>query len=263
MGKASRLKAERKQAPPPIGKKQGVSQRAVILGTVGVVIVAALVAGGFFLTRSTAKAPPPSSTVAASDRNAPAALVAAANRIGFSPNTEAGVGTIESKPASAAHAPSNPALLAVGTKAPAFTLKTPLGFPVSLSDFRGRATLLEFFATWCPHCDAEAANIRDTMATLPKSKYAWVSINADGETAPSVFAYHRYFGLSDPVLLDPSGQPGDFRNPGAAGPVTTSYQVQAFPTFYVVDPKGVVTWRSDGEQPNALIKQELLKAARA
>ena len=37
----------------------------------------------------------------------------------------------------------------------------------------------------------------------------------------------------------------------------------AFPTFYVVDPKGKITWASDGEQPNALLVQQLKKAAGA
>ena len=39
--------------------------------------------------------------------------------------------------------------------------------------------------------------------------------------------------------------------------------MQAFPTFYVVDPKGKIAWASDGEQPDALIRQQLKKAAGA
>jgi hypothetical protein len=53
------------------------------------------------------------------------------------------------------------------------------------------------------------------------------------------------------------------RSPRAAGPVTTRYSVQAFPTFYVVDTYGRISRRSDGEQPNALLERELRKAARA
>ena len=123
--------------------------------------------------------------------------------------------------------------------------------------------IVEFFATWCPHCAAATPWVRELFATLPPSKYAWLSVNADGEDAASVYAYHRYFGLASPALLDPSSQPGTFRNPGAAGPVTTRYRVQAFPTFYVVDTRGRISWRSDGEQPNALLERELREAARA
>jgi thiol-disulfide isomerase/thioredoxin len=78
--------------------------------------------------------------------------------------------------------------------------------------------LVEFFATWCPHCAAATPWVRERFATLPSSKYAWLSVNADGEDAASVYAYHRYFGLDSPALLDPSSHPGTFRSPGAAGP---------------------------------------------
>ena len=183
--------------------------------------------------------------------------------MGFEPRVEAGVGQLEGRPASAARPPSTPNLLAIGTKAPAFTLKTPEGKTVKLSDFRGKAVLLEFFATWCPHCAAEAPHLRELFASLPRTKYAFVSVNGDGEDAASVYAFHRYFGLTSPTLLDPSSQPGSFHQPGTAGPVTTAYRLQAFPLFYVLDGKGRITWRSDGEQPDALLRQELHKAAGA
>ncbi len=262
MGKASRIKAEKQKTPPPVGKQQGVSQRTILYVTIGVIVVIVAGAVAYSQLKSSPKAPPPAAASAA-DKSAPASLVTAANAIGFTPRTEAGVGQIESQPASAAQAPSNPNLLPVGSKAPAFTLKTPAGQTVSLSDSLGKATLLEFFATWCPHCDAEAPNLKKTLAALPRSKYAWISINADGETAPSVYAYHRYFGLKDPALVDPSSQPGSWTQQGAPGKVTTAYQVQAFPTFYILDPNGKITWASDGEQPNALILQQLKKAAGA
>ena len=262
MGKASRIKAEKRKTPPPVGKQQGVSQRTILYVTIGVIAVIVAGAVAYSQLKSSPKAPPPAAASAA-DKGAPASLVKAAAAIGFTPRTEAGVGQIESQPASAAQAPSNPNLLPVGTTAPDFTLETPAGQTVSLASYRGKATLLEFFATWCPHCDAEAPNLKKTLAALPRSKYGWISVNADGETAPSVYAYHRYFGLKDPALLDPSSQPGSWTQQGAPGKVTTAYQVAAFPTFYVVDPNGKITWTSDGEQPNALILQQLKKAAGA
>jgi len=264
MGKASRIKAEKRKAPPPVGKQQGVSQRTVVFITIGVIVVIVAGAVAYSQLKSSPKAPPPAAASAA-DKSAPASLVKAANAIGFSPRTEAGVGQIESQPASAAQAPSNPNLLPVGSTAPGFTLTTPAGQSVSLSSFRGKATLLEFFATWCPHCDAEAPHLRSIFSTLPRAKYGWLSVNADGEDAASVYAYHRYFGIRDPAVLDigTGGATGSFTSPGSPGPVTTKYQVQAFPTFYVLDPKGKITWTSDGEQPNALILQQLKKAAGA
>ncbi len=82
-----------------------------------------------------------------------------------------------------------------------------------------------------------------------------MSINADSENAASVYAYHRYFGLPFPALLDPGPNPGDFNNPGGLGRVSAAYHVGTFPTFYVINEDGVITWRDDSEQPDAAIRQ--------
>jgi peroxiredoxin len=232
--------------------------------TLALAIVGLIGVGVFAVTHKvSSSAPPPAATIDPSDRNAPQSLIQAAATVGFRPNVEAGVGTIESKPASAAHNPSNPHLLAVGTNAPGFSLKTPQGQTVGLSDFRNKATLIEFFATWCPHCVAEAPHLERLYASLPHASYAFVSVNADGETAPSLFAFHTYFGLQYPALLDPSSNAGSFTSPGGAGTVSKAYEVKSFPTFYVLDGRGVIVWRSDGEQPDALLRQELKRAADA
>ena len=266
MGKASRTKQERRRTgtakPPPVrAPARGTRNlRAVWIGTGVLAAVVAVVVGVLVATASSGKVAGPAAPTA-SDKNASASLVSAAAAVNVQPTTEPGVGEIEGQPASASQPPENPNLLSVGSVAPNFTLKTPQGQSVSLSQYRGKAVLLEFFATWCPHCNAEAPHLRAIAKSLPKGT-AIVSVNADGETAPSVFAFHRYYGLPYPALVDPSSQSGSFNSPGAAGPVTAKYQVQAFPTFYVVDPHGRITWRDDGEQPDALIRQELAQAAK-
>jgi hypothetical protein len=97
-------------------------------------------------------------------------------------------------------------------------------------------------------------------AGLPRRQYAVVAVNADGEDAASVLAYHIYFGFPFPAVLDPSSHPGSFHQPGSPGPVSSSYRVGLFPTFYIVDPHGRIAWRAHGEQPDALLLRELRRA---
>ncbi|MGN6377704.1 MAG: TlpA family protein disulfide reductase [Gaiellales bacterium] len=209
--------------------------------------------------QSSPKPPPPAKPTAA-DLNAPQKLIRAAAALHFTPTTEPGVGSIEGKPASASPGPYSHHLLARGSVAPRFTLRTPQGTQVTVP-VAGKPTLLEFFTTWCPHCAAEAPHLR-RLAQQLGSKAAFVSVNADSEDAASVYAFHRYFGLPYPALVDPSGRPrGNFHKSGGEGRWATAYGVQAFPTLYVISPDGRVVWADDGEQPDALLKQLLERAA--
>lgn len=263
MGKAARVRQARRTvpAPPkPNGTSDAAARRWILIATGVLVLAVGAVVAALAVSRSGGGAPPPAASPSAAELNASPELRKAADAVGFRPNVEPGVGQIESQPASAAAPPSTPDLLAVGSQAPDFTLRTPTGETVSLSGLRGKPVLLEFFATWCPHCAAEAPHLA-RLARQLDGKASFVSVNADGEDAASVFAYHRYFGLPFPALLDPSTQPGSFHSPGAPGPVTQDYRVQSFPTFYVLDARGKIAWRGDGEQPDALLRQELERAA--
>jgi thiol-disulfide isomerase/thioredoxin len=202
-------------------------------------------------------------TIPLADRSAATTLLRAAEAVGFQPTNGGADGQVEGASISASNPPSAAGLLPAGERAPGFTLRTPVGARVSLTRLRGKAVLLEFFATWCPHCDAEAPHLERLSLSLPPSRYALVAVNADGETAPSVLAYHVYFGLGFPALLDPSSLPGSFHSQGLPGKVSKAYRVGSYPTFYVVDPAGRVVWGAVGEQPDLLLKAELRRAARA
>jgi peroxiredoxin len=241
---------------PPMSKRVKLAATAALL----VVLVAVIAAGGF-LAHSSSAPKGRLVTIPAADRKAPRALVRAAEAVRFHPSTAAGAGRVEDEPAAAASPPSTDSLLPVGSIAPDFDLRTPAGDRVRLRDLRGKTVLLEFFTTWCPHCAAEAPHLQRLFASFPKQKFAFAAVDAESEDAPSVFAYHVYFGLGFPALLDPGSHAVTFPEHGHAGPVTSRYRVNAYPTFYVIGPRGRITWRSDGEQPDALLSHELMRAA--
>jgi cytochrome c biogenesis protein CcmG, thiol:disulfide interchange protein DsbE len=241
--------------------RPGFSQRTRLWLAIGLVaaLAVALVGGGI-LAGSSSNAGH-AVIIPKADRIASPSLIRAAEAVNFHPLTQDGVGQIESQPASAAHPSTTSTLLPVGSIAPAFTARTPTGKTVRLSDLRGKAVLLDFFATWCPHCAAESSHLQKLYASLDPKRTAFVAVDANGEDAPSVFAYHVYYGLGFPAVLDPSGHPVTFPTHGHMGPISKSYGLGEYPTFYVLDPSGRIVWRGDGEQPDALLRQELKLAA--
>jgi peroxiredoxin len=240
-------------------RRAEVARRRRKLRIVGLALVLVLIAVSAILAVVLSPTKPPRAvTIPLADRDASPALVRAAAAVDY--HAPRASDSVENKPATAVSDDSF-GLIPAGLVAPPFTLRTPTGKPVSLRSLRGKAVLLEFFATWCPHCAAEAPHLRRLHASLPKKDFAFVAINADSEDAASVFAHHVYFGLPFPAVLDPGDRTVTWPAHGPLGPVSRRYGVLRLPTFYVLDRGGRITWRSDGEQPDALLRRELERAA--
>ncbi|CAB4866622.1 MAG: thioredoxin-dependent thiol peroxidase [Actinobacteria bacterium] len=70
--------------------------------------------------------------------------------------------------------------LEIGSKAPAFTLTSDDGSPVSLADFTGRKALLYFYpAALTPGCTKQACDFRDNLEMFDSADYVIVGISPD------------------------------------------------------------------------------------
>jgi peroxiredoxin len=245
--------------------------RSVALAVTAVIVVGGAAVGIYLATRTATSlegaslATKPSGGGAgaapAVAPSSPEALEAAANAVGFHQTTAASVGIVENLPANTPLLTPTRTLLPVGVQAPDFTLSTPEGATVRLSDYRGKAVFLEFFATWCPHCQAEAQHLLRVYQGLSTKEFAFLSVNANSEDAASIHAFTRFFKTPWPALLDPGTPLGNFNQAGGPGPVTQAYGIGLYPTFFIIDRAGKIVWRADREQPDALILQKLQNAA--
>jgi peroxiredoxin len=247
--------------------RRRVVRRVALLATGGVAVLG-ITAGILIAFRSspeTARNDPPGADGAAVQPADPAAaaLAKAADALGFRQTTDANVGVVELLPATTQLLPVSESLLPVGRQAPEFSLQTATGKLVKLSDYRGKTVLLEFFATWCPHCQAETRHLMQISQTLASRGVTFLSVNADSEDAPSLYAFERYFGIPWPALLDPGTPAGSFKQAGGAGPVTRAFGVALYPTFYIIDSLGRVAWRADREQPDELLLKKLIDVSGA
>src|SRR6201996_2578980 len=92
--------------------------------------------------------------------------------------------------------------LAVGDKAPDFTLTDDTGKQVSLSDHRGRSVVVYFYpAAMTPGCTKQACDFRDSLAQLNDAGFDVLGISPD---KPEKLAKFRDAeGLTFPLLSDP------------------------------------------------------------
>ena len=67
----------------------------------------------------------------------------------------------------------------VGSEAPDFTLPDVDGNPVSLSSFRGKYVLVDFWAAWCPDCRKENPNIVSAWEKYKNKNFAVLGVSLD------------------------------------------------------------------------------------
>jgi thiol-disulfide isomerase/thioredoxin len=102
------------------------------------------------------------------------------------------------------------------------------GNPVRLADLRGRPVWINFWASWCPPCQAETPTIRDVAAAYAPQGLEVVGISVQEATEADVRAYAERYGLGYTVAADLSGD------------VFRRYRVFGLPTQYFLDANGVI-----------------------
>jgi cytochrome c biogenesis protein CcmG, thiol:disulfide interchange protein DsbE len=122
------------------------------------------------------------------------------------------------------------------------------GAPVTMSQLRGHAVLLDFWATWCPPCRAEAP-IVDRISRRWSDRGV-VVVGVDTDTAdqgdPREFALAH--GLTYPIVRDLSGA------------ASRSYQIESIPTLVVVSRSGKVVAVRTGITDDTEIERLLERA---
>jgi cytochrome c biogenesis protein CcmG/thiol:disulfide interchange protein DsbE len=141
-----------------------------------------------------------------------------------------------------------------GFSAPDFTLETLDGDHVNLSDLRGKAVLVNFWASWCPPCRAEMPAIEKVYRAYKDLGFEVLAVNTTNQDeVDAASAFVRELGLTFPIPLDRTGA------------VSASYNLHGLPSSYFVGPDGVI--RSvvvGGPMSEALIQskvEDLLREA--
>jgi thiol-disulfide isomerase/thioredoxin len=125
-------------------------------------------------------------------------------------------------------------LIPVGERAPSFTAETVGGGSVSVGDGGAPATMLVFFATWCPHCQNEAPIFSELESQYDGLGMIMVGIDGEDDAA-KVRQFVEEYDIESPAIYEPS-----------LGP---EYGVSGYPTTYVLDQDNEVIGAHSGEAP--------------
>ncbi len=123
---------------------------------------------------------------------------------------------------------------ALGEAAPPLALPDLQGRRLDLEALRGRAVLVNFWATWCPPCLQEISELAEAWRTHRGRCLEIVGVTEESGSSAEVADFARRHAIPYPLLMD------------AEGKAAAAWHVPGYPRSYLVDREGRVRRVFDG-----------------
>lgn len=104
---------------------------------------------------------------------------------------------------------------------------------VSLSDFKDKVVVLNFWATWCPPCRAEIPDFVEVYNIYKTKSVQFLGISDDDINALIKFVQEN--NINYPTLID-----------GSIDRIMQSWGIEAIPTTFILNGNGEVLFRNVG-----------------
>jgi cytochrome c biogenesis protein CcmG, thiol:disulfide interchange protein DsbE len=118
-----------------------------------------------------------------------------------------------------------------GKPAPDFTLKTLEGTALTLSSFKGRPVVVNFFASWCGPCVDEAPMLAQAAIDAAPKKTVFLGV-AYSDKAPLAKGFRDKYNLGFPVVMDDDKL--------ESGRSSVKYAITGVPETFFINASGVV-----------------------
>jgi cytochrome c biogenesis protein CcmG/thiol:disulfide interchange protein DsbE len=128
-----------------------------------------------------------------------------------------------------------------------FTLTLFDGSRLSLESLRGKAVFLNFWASWCPPCRAEAKDLEAAWLKVKDQNIVYIGV-ALQDSDENARAFLKEFDVSYPNGRDESGK------------IAVDYGVWGIPESFFIDPEGRITYKHTGGIHAALVQAKLAEA---
>lgn len=116
---------------------------------------------------------------------------------------------------------------------PPINLADAKGQYLSRDDYRGKVTLVNFWATWCGPCVEEIPSLNNLREQMADESFELISINY-AEGAEQVRKFMGQVKVDFPVLLDEDGTE------------SAKWNVLVFPSTFVIGPNGQIVYGVNG-----------------
>ncbi len=150
-----------------------------------------------------------------------------------------------------AHAIVPPKGVEVGDVAPIFTAKNPEGKEISLQDIldkKGKYTLVEFWASWCPNCHEEMPNVVEVYEEYHDKGLNMIGVSIDNDEAEWKYAI-KDFGMNWEQVSNLNHWQDE---------IVRAYGVTSIPYSFLLDENGkVIAKKLKGEELKQKIKELL------
>lgn len=132
-----------------------------------------------------------------------------------------------------------------GKLAPEFSLESLQGQTVHLADFRGKAVLLNFWATWCQPCKIEMPWLEQMQQQYGPEGLQIVGIAMDDASKEDIAKFTKEMGVNYPILLGKES-------------VGDAYGgVQFLPSTFFIDRNGKIVDRVFGLKSRSEIEDDI------
>ena len=130
-----------------------------------------------------------------------------------------------------------------------FTVTLYDGKKIALADLRGKAVFLNFWASWCTPCRAEAQDLEAAWQKVKDKDMIFLGVALqDSDQASKEFL--KEFKVTYPNGRDESGK------------IAVDYGTWGIPESFFIDPQGRITYKHVGGIRAALVLSKLEEAAK-
>jgi len=135
----------------------------------------------------------------------------------------------------------------VAKPAPSFTLTLFDGGTLNSKDLVGKAVVVNFWASWCVPCRAEARALEETWRKYRDKGVVFLGVNIQ-DKEEEARAFVQEFGITYLNGEDSSGK------------IAIDYGVWGIPVTFFLDPQGRITYKHAGELRAPVITAKLDEA---